>query len=414
MLYWQDGRGDFINFVRERLGGNEGAWVRGESVWTKLGVSVSRMGHLPCSLYHGELFDDNSVVLVPNKDEDLPWLWDYASSGQLEVELRKINQKLSVDNTYFGLIPIESTESSTTLPSTNSTNPTQWLFSGHPKGSDHSLQVAVARLLDYRWPRHTGSNFPDCSALVRDELEGYSAADGIICLSSVAGEESAGARLRSLLQSAFGEDYNLSQLLADKKSGTLEGWLRDEFFEEHCQIFLQRPFVWHIWDGLKDGFHALVNYHKLDSRNLEKLIFSYLGDWITRQRQDVQNGVEGADTRQAAAEHLQGELKNILEGKEPYDIFVRWKPLDKQPIGWEPDLNDGVRMNIRPWITEAKLYKATKPGILRVTPNIKYTKDRGKEPARDPKQFPWFAKSTDRVNDVHLSLNEKRRARGLQ
>ena len=29
-------------------------------------------------------------------------------------------------------------------------------------------------------------------------------------------------------------------------------------------MFHQRPFVWHIWDGRKrDGFHALVNYHKL-------------------------------------------------------------------------------------------------------------------------------------------------------
>ena len=123
------------------------------------------------------------------------------------------------------------------------------------------------------------------------------------------------------------------------RSTTLEGWLRDEFFEEHCQIFQHRPFVWHIWDGLKEGFHALVNYRRLDQRNLEKLIFSHLGDWLTRQRQDVQSGVEGADARLAAAEHLQGELKRILEGEKPYDIFVRWKSIDKQPIGWEPDLN---------------------------------------------------------------------------
>jgi lipoprotein-releasing system permease protein len=61
----------------------------------------------------------------------------------------------------------------------------------------------------------------------------------------------------------------------------------------------------------------------------------------------------------------------------------------------------------------AKLYKATKPGILRVTPNIKYAKDRGKEPPRDSKEFPWFKASTDRINDHHLSLEEKRRARGL-
>jgi predicted RNase H-like HicB family nuclease len=39
-----------------------------------------------------------------------------------------------------------------------------------------------------------------------------------------------------------------------------------------------------------------------------------------------------------------------------------------QPIGWNPDLNDGVRMNIRPFV---------QAGILRKNPNIKWTKDRG-------------------------------------
>ena len=146
---------------------------------------------------------------------------------------------------------------------------------------------------------------------------------------------------------------------------------------------------------------------------MEKLIYSYLGDWLTRQRQDVANDVEGADGRLVAAEHLQGELKKILEGEAPYDIFVRWKPLKEQQIGWEPDLNHGVRINIRPWITAAKLHKATKPGILRIMPKIKYAKDRGKEPARDPNEFPWLKGSTDRINDFHLSLDEKRRARGL-
>jgi hypothetical protein len=191
-------------------------------------------------------------------------------------------------------------------------------------------------------------------------------------------------------------------------------WLRDEFFEEHCKLFHQVPFIWHIWDGLKDGFHALINYHRLDRQSLEKLIYSYLGDWLTRQRQELQKGVEGSDTKLAAAEHLQQELIKILIGDQPYDIFARWKPIDEQPIGWEPDLNDGVRVNIRPWIEHAKLYKSVKPGILRALPKIKYGKDRGQEPTRDPKHFPWCKDSTDRINDHHLSLTEKRNARGLK
>ena len=78
---------------------------------------------------------------------------------------------------------------------------------------------------------------------------------------------------------------------------------------------------------------------------------------------------------------MQEKLKLILAGEPPYDIFVRWKPLAEQPIGWHPDLNDGVRLNIRPFV---------EAGILRKNPNIKWTKDRGKEPERDKDEFPWF------------------------
>lgn len=290
-------------------------------------------------------------------------------------------------------------------------DPTQWIFDGDPVNANYPLQVAVARLLDYRWPRRSGLGFPDYPTLGSDGLNAYVATDGIVCLSSVAGEETGVVRLRALLQAAFGAAYNLGSLLTSSKSATLEEWLRDEFFDEHLRLFEQTPFIWHVWDGRKDGFHALLNYHKLDRKNLEKLIFSYLGEWIARQRQDVHLNVEGSDTRLAAAEHLQGELKKILEGESPHDIFARWKPLDAQPLGWEPDLNDGVRINIRPWITEAKLYKSAKPGILRTTPKLKYTKDRGKEPIRDSAQYPWYENSADRVNDHHLTLRNKRAAR---
>ena len=103
------------------------------------------------------------------------------------------------------------------------------------------------------------------------------------------------------------------------------------------------------WSG--DGFAALVNYHKLDAKLLETLIYTYLGDWISRQKQDITSGIDGAQERLAAAEALKKKLELILEGEAPYDIFVRWKPLEQQPIGWNPDLNDGVRLNIRPFLS---------------------------------------------------------------
>ena len=62
---------------------------------------------------------------------------------------------------------------------------------------------------------------------------------------------------------------------------------------------------------------------------------------------------------------LQKRLEAILEGEPPYDIFVRWKPLHEQPIGWEPDINDGVRMNIRPFMAVDLPGGSKGAGILR-------------------------------------------------
>ena len=238
------------------------------------------------------------------------------------------------------------------------------------------------------------------------------------------GERPAAERLLQLLHAACGDDYDgiLTKLIAGSGSASLDDWLRKQFFEEHCKLFHHRPFIWHIWDGRKrDGFHALVNYHKLAEgdgkgrRLLESLTYSYLGDWISRQQDGVKRGDSGAEDRLAAALELQKRLVAILEGQPPFDLFVRWKPIEQQPIGWEPDINDGVRLNIRPFVAQDLPGGKKGAGILRTEPNIHWKKDRGKEPIRDQAQYPWFWRNGtftgERVNDVHLTDAEKRAAR---
>ena len=211
------------------------------------------------------------------------------------------------------------------------------------------------------------------------------------------GEAPAADRVTQLLAAAFGEAWSparVRELLeqSDSKKKNLAEWLRDEFFKQHCALFGNRPFVWQIWDGQRDGFSALVNYHRLDRKTLEKLTYSYLGqDWVERQRAEVRDEVAGAEARLAAALELQRKLEAIAEGEKPFDIFVRWKELREQPIGWEPDLNDGIRLNIRPFV---------EAGVLRSPFNIHWKKDRGKDPD-----------GSERHNDIHLSLAEKRDAR---
>jgi hypothetical protein len=268
-----------------------------------------------------------------------------------------------------------------------SEDPTQWLFEGRPEVSTAPLHVAVSRLVGYQWPEQTE----------RDDLDPFTDVDGIVCLPSVAGEATAADRVQHILTKAFGKAWSSAktrELLEQtgSRSKTLGDWLRHEFFKQHCALFRNRPFVWHISDGQRDGFSVLINYHRLDRRQLEKLTYTYLGqDWVERQRAAVRDEVPGAETRLSAALALQRKLEAILEGEKPHDIYVRWKDAHEQPIGWEPDLNDGIRLNIRPFV---------EAGVLRSPFNIHWRKDRGKNPD-----------GSERHNDVHLSLAEKREAR---
>ena len=364
---------------------------RGREAWGKSGISVSIMSELKRCMYSGELFDKLVAAIVPVHQEHLVPIYCYVESSDFVTEVRKLDTKLMVTNATLIKIPFDlahwqkvaAEKYPDGLPKLHSDDPTQWLFRGDIVSSTDPLQVAVARLLGYRWPDQ-----PKEDAVVDPFVD----EDGIVCLPGVRSESPAAERLADLLRA-----------VGHKTEVDLSAWLRDKYFEEHSKRFHHRPFIWHIWDGRKDGFSALVNYHKLTHKTLENLTYSYLGDWISAQSKSDK---AGADLRLAAAQALQEKLKLILAGEPPYDIFVRWKPLHEQAIGWHPDLNDGVRMNIRPFV---------EADILRKTPNIKWTKDRGKEPERDKHDYPWFWSSSefvgDRVNDVHLTNDKKAAAR---
>ncbi|MCK6695562.1 MAG: BREX-1 system adenine-specific DNA-methyltransferase PglX [Thermoanaerobaculia bacterium] len=353
------------------------------------------MGTLPVSLFTGEKFDSNVAVLIPNTPSHLPAIWCFCSSPQFNEEVRKIDQALKVTNATLVKVPFDidhwqkvaAEKYPNGLPQPYSDDPTQWLFHGHPVKAERPLQVALARLLGYRWPAEKAFN------PLSDE-------DGIVCIPPVNGEYAGAERLRAFLQAVYGEAWGnatLAQLLAQEgsKRTNLEDWLREEFFEQHYKLFHHRPFLWHIWDGRKDGFSAIVNYHRLTKENLQKLIYTYLGDWLRQCDARVKAGESGAEGLRSAARKLKEKLELILEGEPPYDIFVRWKPLDQQPLGWDPNLNDGVRLNIRPFLLA---------DVLRKKPNIKWGVDRGKNP-------PGSAWGEIRDNDRHLGLEEKRAGR---
>ena len=426
-----------VPLTDQSLDEQRGCWIRGQRVFGRRGVAVNKMQRLEPFLYTGEVFDDNICPISPRDAGLNPAVWSYVQSDQYHQDVRSIDQALKVTAATLTQAPFDLDHWTKVagerypngLPLPYSDDPTQWIFHGHPCGSvvwdaankwtahgplrtdPTALQVAVARLLGYCWPAEQDAEM-ELAAQQREwvarceDLLFHADKDGIVCIPSVRGEPPAGDRLLELLAAAFGDAWNdgvLSKLLAEVGSATLDDYLRHRFFDEHCKLFHHRPFVWHIHDGRRDGFQALVNYHKLAEGGckgrqlLESLTWSYLGDWITRNQDGVRRGEGGADDRLVAALELQQRLAAIIQGEPPFDIFVRWKPLNEQPIGWEPDINDGVRLNIRPFMAEDIPGGKKGAGVLHAKPNLHWRKDRGKEPLTRGKRSrpPWLEDEDD-------------------
>ncbi|MGP4986441.1 Eco57I restriction-modification methylase domain-containing protein [Pseudoalteromonas nigrifaciens] len=424
----------------------------GNPSWDKTGIAVSQMGLFPISLYSGHKYDNNTAAITPIKAVSIEALFEYGRSQEFCNEIKRIDKSRKVNNKTILSVPfdkekwehIAKSKYPNGLPKPFSNILNQWIFHGNPCASviwneetkttgiselredDTVLQVAVARLLGYRWPAERDTEMelaPEmCEIIAQNNVfDGLVDDDGIVCIPAIRGEKPAVDRLEAILHAAYGDKWSatvLNNLLKSVKSRDLNIWLRDKFFEQHCKLFQHRPFIWHVWDGHPDGFSALVNYHQLDYKGLERLIYTYLDDWISTQIQLEKDGDEGAEIRLAAARNLRKQLEEILvgdslPGQGGLDIFVRWKSLAEQPIGWNPDLNDGVRLNIRPFM-KAKDVGKKEAGILRSKPNIHWKKDRG----TDVESAPWYdlgleygGKQGDRINDHHLTLAEKTAAR---
>jgi hypothetical protein len=132
------------------------------------------MSSLPYSFYYGDAFDSNVCPVIPQNEDHLPALWAFAEAGEYRSEIRKIDQKIAVANATMVKVPFDldhwtkvaGEKYPNGLPKPYSDDPTQCIFHGHPakvatassrcdnqsQDGSATLQVAVARLLGYRWP----------------------------------------------------------------------------------------------------------------------------------------------------------------------------------------------------------------------------------------------------------------------
>ena len=162
-----------------------------------------------------------------------------------------------------------------------------------------------------------------------------------------------------------------------RKCASLDDWLANAFFDFHVSLYKSRPIFWHIVSTQGTApfaFGALVHYHRFDKNRMAKLRASYVRDTIEELRReaslaDKAGRAEDRVELQAKVEEVQAldtNLQLIQEGHHEgshgdtrdFRILTPWKEPDARPRGWNPDFDDGVKVNIAP---------LARAGVLRVT-----------------------------------------------
>ena len=219
------------------------------------------------------------------------------------------------------------------------------------------LDVTLVRMLGYRWPEQDAYEAEHGPILDPDLMD----ADGIIPLVPCGDERTAEQRVTDRLVRAFGEDGAEAFLRDVRKylKRDLGAWIAKDFFKVHTKRFKNRPIAWHLRSP-EGHFEALVLYHRLSRETLAKLRVTYAGDRLARLRADQTRARERKDDRAVSdlqlaiedVEAFRSTLEAIERGSElKHRIRCRWKNETEsgRPGPYAPDIDDGVKVNIRPF-----------------------------------------------------------------
>jgi len=202
--------------------------------------------------------------------------------------------------------------------------------------------------------------------------------DGLVCFESVAHEKPLLERLRKELHDCFPQqdptalETEVINELKKKTKGyrraeSLTEWLQDAFFETHASLYQQRPLLWHLASNQTrrvPAFGVLVHSHKFNADALAKLRGTHLRDRLAILRREAgQAGQDGREEDRIEAlstieelEAYDAQLKHLQDGSHTgpdngdrdYRILTPWKSESERPKGWNPDLDDGIKVNIAP------------------------------------------------------------------
>lgn len=249
----------------------------------------------------------------------------------------------------------------------------------------------ILQMLGHLWPKQVEAGEP-----VPDGAD----PDGIILLTAGLAESALLERVRVRLTAEFpgGNATALEREFEEIMGESLEKWLSSGFFKRHISQFKKRPIAWQLSSrpvgstggrGKKKSvskapaFACLVYYQKLDHNTLTAMQSQYirplrqsyetelrtldnnafltpdqsgrriqLEAWINELK-DFESRLE-----QCAREGFASQALSQIAAKEPLDRWISRNRLaassathaefETQEMRYDPDINDGVRVNIAP------------------------------------------------------------------
>jgi len=254
--------------------------------------------------------------------------------------------------------------------------------------------LILLQLLGYRWPKQIERGEP---------VHEWADPDGIIPITEGTGEPTLLDRVRKRISenSKYKDLSKFEQKFSKIMGRSLDEWLSTEFFKHHTKHFKKRPIAWQLEstsiasskrkrgrrktarDFTGPAFSCIVYYHKIDADFLPKIRSQYVRPLCNRYETELRT-LENLQTptidqteRRITLEKLIDELKELdtkLEkvinngfGCPLLEKIITREPLDKwtsedgkspppanqdqfyiQEKAYNPDLNDGVRVNIAP------------------------------------------------------------------
>ena len=262
--------------------------------------------------------------------------------------------------------------------------------------AENALGELVLIALGHRWPLQIEAGEP---------VSDWAELSGIIPLTTVASSRPMIERLRDRLAYDFGSDRvgAIEREFEEILGKPLAAWLESDFFKHHISHFKRRPIAWQIQSEPPSGNGAsgkgknsrkltrrrapllsyLVYSHRLDDGLLETLRVGHIGQ-LRKSLQTEHSGLSDMKTRTPDQDVRRAELEVQIEELSEFDqrlqaliergftssalekiadkeIIDKWTSRDGKAVAaasrdsfvaqeqrYDPDVNDGVRVNIAP------------------------------------------------------------------